>query len=89
MLTFSVQIDLEVQADSLGYVEEMTAELEQVISSHFDDDGLLEFDYEIVQREQDEETREDYEDQRDCFFPLHRDADKETVTICAQKGTNL
>jgi hypothetical protein len=62
MLTFSVQIDLEVQADSLGYVEEMTAELEQVISSHFDEDGLLEFDYEIVQQEQDEETREDYED---------------------------
>jgi hypothetical protein len=62
MLTFSVQIDLEVQADSLDYVEEMTAELEQVISSHFDDHGLLEFDYEIMQREQDEETREDYED---------------------------
>jgi hypothetical protein len=62
MLTFSVQIDLEVQADSLDYVEEMTAELEQVISSHFDDHGLLEFDYEIVQREQGEETREDYED---------------------------
>lgn len=62
MLTFSVQIDLEAQADSLGYVEEMTAELKQVISSHFDEDGLLEFDYEIAQREQDEETREDYQD---------------------------
>lgn len=62
MLTFSVQIDVEVQADSLDYVEEKTAELEQVISSHFDEEGLLEFDYEIVQREQEEETREEYED---------------------------
>lgn len=62
MLIFSVQIDLEVQADSLDLVEEMTAELEQVISSHFDDDGLLEFDYEVLQREETEETPDEYQE---------------------------
>lgn len=62
MLIFSVRIDLEVQADSLDQVEDMTAELEEVISSHFDDDGLLEFDYEVLQREETEELPGEYQD---------------------------
>jgi len=62
MLIFSVRIDLEVQADALDQVEDMTAELEEVISSHFDDDGLLEFDYEVLQREETEEPLGQYHD---------------------------
>jgi hypothetical protein len=59
---FSVKIDIEVQAESLDYVEEKTAKLEDVISSHFDEDELVGFDFEIVEQIQDNEIDGEYDD---------------------------
>jgi len=62
MLVFSVRIDLEVQAESMAYVEQMTTELEDVISEHFDEDELVGFDFEIKDQTQHDEIEARYEE---------------------------
>lgn len=62
MFVYSVKVDLEVQAESIDYVEEMATELEEVISSHFDEDELVGFDFEITAQTQHGEVEEEYED---------------------------
>lgn len=63
MLLFSVKVDLEVQAESVGYVEQMTTQLEEVIASHFDEDELVGFDFEITPQTQHDDIEQEYEDQ--------------------------
>ena len=60
MLVFSVKIDLEVQAESTAYVEQMTTQLEDVISAHFDEDELVGFDFEITEQTQHDDIEEAY-----------------------------
>ncbi|MDY6836341.1 MAG: hypothetical protein SWH78_00075 [Thermodesulfobacteriota bacterium] len=62
MLMCSVRIEIGVQAESLDYVEERTAKLEDVIASHFDEDELIEFDFQIVEQTREYEIEEQYED---------------------------
>ena len=62
MLILSVKIDLEVQAESIEYVEQMTTELEEVISSHFDEDELVGFDFEISGQTRKDEDEEEFEE---------------------------
>ncbi|MDY6990894.1 MAG: hypothetical protein SWQ30_22865 [Thermodesulfobacteriota bacterium] len=63
MLMFSVKIDIEVQAECFDYVEERTAKLEDVISSHFDEDELVGFDFEILEQMHDDAIEEEYADE--------------------------
>jgi hypothetical protein len=49
MYQFIVNLTLEVQADSIDYVEQKTKELEEVLASHFDEDELVGFDFEILE----------------------------------------
>lgn len=60
MLLFSVKIDLEVQAESIDYVEHMSTQLEELIASHFDEDELVGFDFEISAQTQDEAIEGEY-----------------------------
>ncbi|MDY6954592.1 MAG: hypothetical protein SWE60_24075 [Thermodesulfobacteriota bacterium] len=63
MLMFSVRIDLDLQADSFDYVEEKAAKLEDIISSHFDEDELVGFDLKILQQMHDDAIEEEYADE--------------------------
>jgi len=60
MVIFSVGIDIEEQAESADYVEERTAKLEDVSLSHFDEEELVGFDFEIVEQMQVDETEQEY-----------------------------
>jgi hypothetical protein len=62
MLVFSVKVDLEVQAESIDYVEHMSTELEDVISSHFDEDELVSFDFEITEQTRQDDDEGEYEE---------------------------
>ncbi|MDY6954111.1 MAG: hypothetical protein SWE60_21610 [Thermodesulfobacteriota bacterium] len=63
MLMFSIRIDLDLQAESFDYVEEKAAKLEDVISSHFDEDELVGFDLKILQQMRDDANEEEYADE--------------------------
>jgi len=63
MLMFSVRIDLDLQAESFDYVEEKAAKLEDIISSHFDEDELVGFDLKILQQMHDDAIEEEYADE--------------------------
>lgn len=62
MLLFSVKVDLEVQAESMDYVEQMTTELEDIISSHFDEDELVGLDFDITTQVQQDDDESEYEE---------------------------
>jgi hypothetical protein len=59
---FSMKIEIAVQAESFDYVEKKTAELEDLISSHFDEDELVDLDFQIVEQMETDEIEEEYEE---------------------------
>lgn len=59
MTRFVVQIDMEIEADSIEYLEERSAELEEVVSSHFDEGELVEFGVDVFEGTADEDDEDD------------------------------
>lgn len=59
MTRFVVQIDMEIEADSIEYLEERSAELEEIVSSHFDEGELIEFGVDVFEGTADEDDEDD------------------------------
>lgn len=63
MTRFVVQIDMEIEADSIEYLEERSAELEEIVSSHFDEGELVEFAVDVFEETGDEDDENDENDE--------------------------
>jgi hypothetical protein len=50
---------MEIEADSLEYLEEKSAELEDIVSSHFDEGNLVEFGVDVFEATGDEDDEDD------------------------------
>jgi hypothetical protein len=56
---FVVQIDMDIEADSIEYLEERSAELEEIVSSHFDEGELVAFGVDVFEATADEDEDDD------------------------------
>jgi len=55
---FVVQIDMEIEADSIEYLEERSAELEEIVTLHFDQGELVGFGVDVFEGTADEDDED-------------------------------